>query len=75
MSLDVYHWAVVCSLLCGGGSFCVNKSFGLEKAVCTESLIHHLVVEFIIDYFCILKPFVVGWNILYVSLGDLDKNS
>ena len=38
--LDVSHEALVGSLLCGKGSqFCVNKSFGVGKAVLINSLI------------------------------------
>ena len=60
LSLDAYHWAFVCSLLCGGGPFCVNKNFGVGDVVCTNSLIHPQFMQFAVDcFFSILESFVV----------------
>ena len=65
-SLDVYHRSLVSSLLCAGELFCVESCFGLDKGAFTKTLVHHRVVEFVIDWFLILELFGVDWDMLSV---------
>ena len=47
--LDVYHWSLVCSRLCGGGALGVDENSGSDEAVCTKRWVYHQVAEFVID--------------------------
>ena len=63
LSLDVSHWALMGSLVCGkGGSFFVNGIIGLLEAVLTKSFIQHQVMKYIINYFSASAQFVQLWE-------------
>ena len=63
----------MCSLLCGGGLFYVDKVLELVEAICTKSLVHHQVVTFAVYYFLVSEPPIVDWGVVFVFSQEVDK--